>query len=210
MLDNGEEVTHKPVCNKDTGSKKQLMKWTRGHLVIVRGGGHIDMWQPLYQSEGPAQVFLIVLVWMMAALKNYSREQRKNVVIAYDNMCHLDNLKVARIPLPLPNDYKYIWLDVVKVIDSLHLQNHKDERCHQLYNPEKVKIDNPSFNTMSCEQTFAWLGRYKRILASMGKCHHHFFVHRIVKRRNKYISFCYSKGRRPVQPAKPRPNQDKH
>ena len=63
--------------------------------------------------------------------------------------------------------------------------------------------EHPSYNTMSCEQTFTWLGHFKKILASMGKCHHHFFLHRVIKRRNKYISFCYSNGRRPVQP-KPR------
>ena len=36
-------------CNKNTGAKRQLQKWTRGHFFVVCGGGHIDMWQPLYQ-----------------------------------------------------------------------------------------------------------------------------------------------------------------
>ena len=49
VLDDGEQEDSRPACNKDTGSKKQLQKWIRGHLFIVRGGGHIDMWQPLYQ-----------------------------------------------------------------------------------------------------------------------------------------------------------------
>ena len=47
-------------------------------------------------------------------------------------MCHLDNLKVAKKELPLPGDLKYVWLDIKKVIDSLHLQNHKDEKCHEV------------------------------------------------------------------------------
>ena len=47
-LDKGEKLNDSS-CNKDTGQRKQLRKWTRGHLFIVRGGGHIDMWQPLYQ-----------------------------------------------------------------------------------------------------------------------------------------------------------------
>ena len=35
---------------KDTGTRKKLQKWMRGHcLFIVRSGGHIDTWQPLYQ-----------------------------------------------------------------------------------------------------------------------------------------------------------------
>lgn len=47
-LDQGDNLSA-PLCNKDTGQKKQLRKWTRGHLFVIRGGGHIDMWQPLYQ-----------------------------------------------------------------------------------------------------------------------------------------------------------------
>ena len=137
---------------------------------------------------------------MIAAFKHYSREERKNVIISYDNMCHLNSLKVARQPLPLPGDLQYLWLDVVKIIDSLHLRNHKDSQCHELYNPQKIKSSDSHYNTMACEQTFAWLGRYKKILLSMGKCHHHFFLHRLVKRRNRYISFCYKKGRHPVAP----------
>ncbi len=44
-----EQESTKTSCNKDTGRRKQLQKWTRGHLFIVRGGGHIERWQPLYQ-----------------------------------------------------------------------------------------------------------------------------------------------------------------
>ena len=38
-----------PECNKDTGTRKRIQKWSRGHFFVVRGGGHIDMWQPLYE-----------------------------------------------------------------------------------------------------------------------------------------------------------------
>ena len=41
-------------------------------------------------------------------------------------MCHLNGLRVAQEPLPLPGDLKYMWADVTKVIDELHLKNHKD------------------------------------------------------------------------------------
>ena len=47
---------------------------------------------------------------------------------------------------------------------------------------------------MSCEQMFAWLSQYKKILAAMSKIHHHFYLHRMVKRRNTYISHCYKVG----------------
>ncbi len=34
-----------------------------------------------------------------------------------------------------------------------------------------LKEQYPEFNTMSCEQTFAWLSRYKKILAAMSEVH---------------------------------------
>ena len=37
------------ACNKDTGSKQRMQKWSRGHLFIVRGGGIIDKWNPLFR-----------------------------------------------------------------------------------------------------------------------------------------------------------------
>ena len=84
------------------------------------------------RSEGPAQVFLIVLVWLIAVTQHLKRANWRNFILSYDNMCHLDNLKVAKKELPLPGDLKYVWLDIKKVIDSLHLQNHKDEKCHEV------------------------------------------------------------------------------
>ena len=38
------------LCRKELGDRKmKLRKWSRGHQFIVRGGGHIDTWQPLYR-----------------------------------------------------------------------------------------------------------------------------------------------------------------
>ena len=59
---------------------------------------------------------------------------------------------------------------------------------------------NPSLNTMSCEQTFVWLSRFKKILSAMRKTHFHFYLHRMVKRRNIYIEYCYANNRRPLLP----------
>lgn len=70
----------------------------------------------------------------------------------------------------------------------------------QVYNPKKLKEAHPEYNTMTCEQTFSWLSRFKKILTAMPKIHHHFYLHQMVKRRNKYISYCYIMGKRPVQP----------
>ena len=73
------------------------------------------------RSEGPAQVFLLVLAWLVAAFGKKKREDWKEVIVSYDNMCHINNLKVVRHPLPLPGDLQHIWLDVRKIIDELHI-----------------------------------------------------------------------------------------
>ena len=49
-LDETKEVEEQmTTCNKDTGGKRRIQKWTRGVWFCVSGGGHIQMWQPLYQ-----------------------------------------------------------------------------------------------------------------------------------------------------------------
>jgi len=67
-------------------------------------------------------------------------------------MYHLDNLKVAREPLPLPGDHKYIWQDITKIIDELHIRNHKDSRCRTKYNPEVVKTISQTTSTKSASR----------------------------------------------------------
>lgn len=37
------------LCRNDIGKSKRLRRWSRGHQFIVRGGGHIDSWSPLYK-----------------------------------------------------------------------------------------------------------------------------------------------------------------
>ena len=63
-----------------------------------------------------------------------------------------------------------------------------------------VCIMQASFNTMCCEQTFVWLSKFKKIMCAMPKEHFHFYMHRLIKRRNTYIEFCYSCKRRPLLP----------
>ena len=62
-----------------------------------------------------------------------------------------------------------------QVIDPLHISNHKNLKCHDLYNPKKATDSIPDCNLMIAEQTFSWLSRYKKILNSMPKNHHLFF-----------------------------------
>ena len=46
----------------------RLQKWTRGVFAIINTGGHITYWSPLFKSEGPAQVAIIVLTFLINVL----------------------------------------------------------------------------------------------------------------------------------------------
>ena len=76
---------HEPTCNKDTtgilllliinkiiktfiAGKQRLQKWTRGCFGIVNSAGFIRYWAPLFKSEGPAQVAVIVLTFLLTIL----------------------------------------------------------------------------------------------------------------------------------------------
>jgi len=122
-----------------------------------------------------------------------------NCILAYDNMCHLDNLLVARKDLPFQSPFDKMWARTTKVIDRLHIKNHKDPKCKTIYNPEgKVPED---FNTMAVEQTFVWANKLKKIVCAMPRNHQFFYLHRMIKRRNAYTSRCHLQGKDPVLPS---------
>ena len=100
-------------------------------------------------------------------------EMMEKTILAYDNMCHLDSLRISRKDLPLPAPFNKMWQKVGKVIDRLHLQNHKDSLCKVKYNPDNSLPE--SFNTMAAEQVNIWASRLKRIMVSMPYMHHMFF-----------------------------------
>ena len=51
----------------------------------------------------------------MNILQGLPEDQWENIILAYDNMSHLDALKAARKPLPLPAPYGKKWLKITKV-----------------------------------------------------------------------------------------------
>ena len=115
-------------------------------------------------------------------------------------MCNVDKMRVAKQPLPLTEPYHTLWIDVNKVIDRLHLKNHKDVNCKKNYNPDVLKDLIPKLNTPVAEQTFIWAARFKKILGAMPKSHFLFFYHRMVVRRNRYTEKCYKNNVQPILP----------
>ena len=120
--------------------------------------------------------------------------QKLNGVNFLLHMINVDGMNAAKTNLPLPAPYNKIWQSVSKIIDVFHFNNHIREDCKIKYNPRLLKEVHPNFNTQVCEQTFSWLGKYSRILMSIPKTHNHFYLHRLVRRRNNYNSRCYCNG----------------
>ena len=109
-------------------------------------------------------------------------------------------MKLWREPLPiksLPN----LWHgNLIKIIDNLHMHNHKRETCHKDFNPAILKVSLPHANTMICEETFAWLGRFKKILNTLPKHRFEFMLHRLIVKRNRYTEYCHSVKKYPHLP----------
>lgn len=140
--------------------------------------------------------------YLRKRLENVPSNEWSKIFIAYDNICNVERLKAAKADLPFEKPFDRMWHQVKKIIDSFHLSNHKRVECHTKYNPKQLKDVYPDFNTQCCEQTFSWLGKFHKILSAMPKVHNHFFMHRLVKRRNFYNESCYREGRKPVLPSR--------
>ena len=89
----------------------------------------------------------------------------------------------------------------VGVVNVAQSKNHTRSQCKTRFNPEDVRTMYPQANFMQCEQTFAWLGRYKKILNSMPKAHFNFLIHRLVIGRNSYTERCYGRNKKPLLPS---------
>ena len=83
-----------------------------------------------------------------------------------------------------------MWHKINKIIDGLHIQNHKQRSCHERYNPLRFNELHPEANkanTMAAEQFFAWLSKHTKQLNAMGKLNQMFFMHCIIQRKNDYV-----------------------
>ena len=189
-------------CNKDTGEKSRLHQRSRGLFAVVSGGGNILYFNPIFKSESPSQVYMLMVRILYLELKDVPSDQFdevvENYVLSYDNMCNIDKLKAAQEELPLPAPYNTMWFRIKKVIDRLHLMNHKDKTCQEKYNPDNVLPE--GCNTMASEQLHAWLSRYKKVVNSMTQTHHLFYIHRMCRRRNAYSARCKRQNLDPVLP----------
>ncbi|XP_055352285.1 uncharacterized protein LOC129598418 [Paramacrobiotus metropolitanus] len=153
------------------------------------------------RAESLGQVFLFLISGLYQLLQDVPPEGWKKIFVCYDNICQLNRLKAACELLPLPKPFDEMWLRVSKIIDGLHIQNHKDPRCSKDYHPDNFYSTYPEAerrNTMAAEQTFAWLAKFRKQLNAMNKAKQIFFLYRMILRRNVYLAECVTEKKQPV------------
>ena len=64
----------------------RLHTWSRGIVEIVSGGGIIEYWAPIFESEGPVQTFFIMLMFLLLKLKGLDEDDYRKFYISYDDM----------------------------------------------------------------------------------------------------------------------------
>lgn len=151
-------------------------------------------------SEGPGQVFLLTIQYLTQRLQGIPEEEWEDFFLAYDNMCNLDRLRATKKSLPLAPPFNNLWFKINKVIDRLHIRNHKRPECKTKYSCDDLKAKIPGLNTPVAEQTFIWASKFKKIMCAMPKRRQLFYYHRMVVRRNRYTSNCYKENRDPTLP----------
>ena len=144
-------------------------------------------------------MFFILLTWLFSLIES-SNVKPEDMYLAYDNMCNVCRLKASQKKLPLDPPLQEAWLKLRKIIDSFHLVNHINPECHTKFSPQQLKDKHPHANTQAGEQTFVWMGRFKHIVCAMNKTHRMFYLHRMIRRQNKYTEKCYRNGRKPILP----------
>ena len=178
--------------------------YSRGHVFFVQPCGFIRFWAPLYRSESPTQVSLCIIKYCALLVKMCGIVILSQMFLFYDNMCNIQRLKLWTSS-EFNQESKLgvaVFNKANKGVDALHIANHVRDNCKQQY-PLVINSYREKFsqgNTQSAEQTFCWLGKFKKILNSMNKRHHHFYLHCLVKERNRYTEFCHKNNLVPKLP----------
>ena len=125
--------------------------------------------------------------------------------VCYDNMCNVMKMRAAKKDLPEQfGEFRDVWKYVNKMIDGLHISNHKSSTCQEQLGPHRLDEMYPdlkkSRNSMAAEQVFSWAGRFKKILSVMPNKRHIFYLHRMIIRRNAYTATCLRSRRRVLLP----------
>ena len=103
------------------------------HLMFVHPSGIIRYWAPLFRSESPSQVSLIIIKYLALFIYIYKTVILSTFFLFYDNMCNIERLKLWTCDLEnLSPEAKLgisVYQRINRGVDALHISNHVRESC---------------------------------------------------------------------------------
>lgn len=167
---------------------------TAGILALVSSCGLFLSIKEMTGSESLQQVHLFL--YEVFARDGLPVPQ----VLCYDDACHLLMYLWNRVAQAEKYGYSKLafWLLYTKQLaiccDRFHFPNHADVPFCNLYvDPAKCKPLGKRTNTMSAEESFAWLARSKHIFRKMGRARFFFVMLRLLELRNEWLVAHYKK-----------------
>ncbi len=161
-----ESITCNTVKAYQKGQRKHR---TAGICAAVYNCGIVFGLVELFDSESLSQVYCF-LCWLHEHCNLLPQK------IAYDDGCHL--FKFARNPARIkapPTPASQFLAESTIVVDRMHFPNHVDKWCKVHMNPDATP-DFKDINTEACEQTFAWLSRFKHATRHMNYVRFNLFL----------------------------------
>ena len=79
-----------------------------------------------------------MLTLLCLLFKDIPRQLQNQVWISYDNMCNVVKMRAAQRSLrPSFGKFSDVWKETNKMIDGLHISNHKDAFCKEQLGPDR-------------------------------------------------------------------------
>ena len=171
MLDSFVKQTCEPTCNtnKDNNFLCLNKTKTRGILLATYNCGFIVGYKELFGSESLLQVtsfYLDLIKFSISTPKYY----------VYDDACHIKPFIENPKNIKSQTESYTTLANKIHVIDKLHIQNHNKDKCLKECNPYKWP-ELHAINTMSCEQTNFWAGKYKHSTKHLSYERYIFFLY---------------------------------
>ena len=154
---------------------------TRGIMLATFNCGIITGYRELFGSESISQVVLFYL-----DLISWSSKLPQFFI--YDDACHLKQYINNKTNNNTKKFKKFtertnILCEKTHVIDKMHILNHKAEWCLKNCNPYLID-DLNEINTVSCEQTNFWAGKFKHCTKHLNYARFSFFLYIIFEEYN--------------------------
>ena len=163
-------------CRKVKNVEK-FYETTAGIIAAVRPCGVVVNFSELFTCESPSQVYLFLLFTFGRSALDFAQLK----FVGYDRACDLEPF--LRGMAKKGSDGATLLLEQAKFfVDRFHVKGHTEPVCTAGDPQCKYHPDLPCFtdvsgaNTECAEQTFAWLGKFKKVTRQMSMWRFNFFL----------------------------------